>query len=75
MIPLSSIDIIANPLLAGCKTGVMVGRRLQVSPAFYSLVKTATPKELVELLNSLHFSRLPDEANELVICEGTEIHV
>jgi hypothetical protein len=61
MIPLPSIDLVVNPLLAGCKTAVMVGTRLQVSPAFYSLVKHATGDELRKLLASLKICFLPDE--------------
>jgi hypothetical protein len=51
---LNGLEIVANPLLAGCKQGIKDGNRVAVSPAYYELLTAAkTQKELTDLLASI----------------------
>jgi hypothetical protein len=51
---LSGFDVYVLNALVGCKLGVLDGRRVGVSPAFYDLLKAAqTQSEIVALLKSL----------------------
>lgn len=64
-VPIFALEVQASPYLAGIKRGLLFGGRiLVVSPAFYSLLRSAsineTDKELVALLTSLEVMILPD---------------
>jgi hypothetical protein len=61
-VPLSALNIVESPMLAGAKRMIRRGDTVYVSPAVLSLIRTADEDELQKLMESIEVITLMDFA-------------